>query len=84
MINFLHYAVILPMDFVMTVRRDKLEEMPQKVLLRPAEVARFFSVSVKTVYGWIAEGKLEGKKICGSTLRIKREDVDKIIKSSLE
>lgn len=52
--------------------------LPDKALLRPDEVAAYYSVSVKTVRGWIATGKLEAKKIAGGLIRVPREAVEKL------
>ena len=52
--------------------------LPDKELLRPDEVAEYYSVSVKTVRGWIATGKLEAIKIAGGVLRIPRTAINKI------
>lgn len=51
-----------------------MNDLPKKDLLRPDEVATYLSLSVKTVYGWVAEGKLPARKVFG-TLRIPREAV---------
>lgn len=53
-------------------------ELPNKALLRPDEVAEYYSVKVKTVRGWIATGKLEAIKVAGGLLRIRRESVTKL------
>lgn len=55
-----------------------MSELPNKELFRPDEVASYFSLSVKTIYGWIAEGKLEAVKVLGS-IRVKRGAIKKII-----
>lgn len=52
----------------------KYADLPEKTLLRPDEVARFFSVSIRTVYGWVDMGRLQGNKY-GKVLRIYRESV---------
>lgn len=52
--------------------------LPNKKLLRPDEVADYLSLSPKTIYGWIATGRIEAQKIFG-TVRIKREDIEKLI-----
>jgi len=54
-----------------------MEELPKKVLLRPDEVADFWSVSVKTVYRWIDSGILGSVKKAG-TIRIPRKEAEKI------
>jgi len=53
-------------------------DLPNKELLRPDEVATYYSVSVKTVRGWIATGKLEAVKIAGGLLRVPRTAIKKI------
>ena len=60
-----------------------MSKLPEKELLRPDEVAKYFSVSLSTVYTWIATGKLEAVKIAGTTIRIKRENVIALQKSTL-
>jgi len=55
--------------------------LPKKEYLRPDEVADYFRLSVKTIYGWIDEGKLEAVKIGPSkTIRIIREVVENMVK----
>jgi excisionase family DNA binding protein len=49
--------------------------LPEKNLLRPAEVAEYFSVTKRTVYLWIAEKKLDTELTPGGSLRIKRESI---------
>ena len=49
-------------------------DLPHKTLLRPDEVARFLSVSLKTVYRWYHSGYLDGAKARGS-LRIYRDSI---------
>ena len=49
-------------------------ELPKKALLRPDEVAKWFSINIRTVYLWVEQGELEAIKIAG-TLRIKRKSV---------
>jgi len=50
-----------------------LSTLPNKELLRPDEVATYFSVSVKTIYRWIDEGKLEAVKVAERITRIERK-----------
>lgn len=52
--------------------------LPEKSLLRPDEVAAYFSLSVRTIYNWIESEKLEAFKICG-TIRITKESVEKLL-----
>lgn len=51
--------------------------LPNKDLLRPNEVAIYFSVSRKTIYSWVDTGKIEAVKVNGF-IRIPRESVDKV------
>lgn len=51
------------------------DELPNRPLLRPDEVASFFSVGRRTVYRWIDEGKLVASNPGGKALRIMRESV---------
>jgi excisionase family DNA binding protein len=44
--------------------------MAQDKLLRPREVARQLAVSRSTVYRWFWEGRLQGVKLTGGTVRI--------------
>ena len=54
-----------------------MTDLPNKTLLRPDEVALYLSISVKTLYGWIAMGKIDAVKVGPShLLRIKREVVE--------
>lgn len=44
-------------------------------LLRPREVARQLAVSRSTVYRWFWEGRLQGVKLSGGTVRILESSV---------
>jgi excisionase family DNA binding protein len=59
-----------------------MTDLPAKTLLRPDEVAAFWSVSVKTIYRWIDMGILEAVKK-GGTVRVPRENAERG-KSTLE
>jgi len=54
------------------------EDLPRKTYLRPDEVARFFSISLKTVYRWHHSGIIEGSRDRGS-LRISRDSVVRLV-----
>jgi excisionase family DNA binding protein len=56
----------------------EFEDLPRKTLLKPGEVARFLSVSLKTVYRWHRLGAIEGTKAARS-LRIYRDSVVKLV-----
>jgi excisionase family DNA binding protein len=58
----------------------KCPDLPDKTLLRPDEVAEFFSVEVRTIYAWCDAGTLESIKING-TMRIYRRSVLKAIQA---
>jgi excisionase family DNA binding protein len=51
-------------------------DLPDKDLLRPDEVAKFWRVSVKTVYRWIDIGIMPGVKR-GGTVRVPKEEAEK-------
>lgn len=53
-----------------------IPSLPAKQLLRPDEVAAFWSVSVKTIYRWIDMGILDAVKK-GGTVRVPRENAEK-------
>jgi len=46
--------------------------LPKKDYIRPDEIAACYDVDVKTVYGWIATGKLAAVKV-GGALRVERK-----------
>jgi excisionase family DNA binding protein len=49
-------------------------------LLRPSEVAAYFGMSVKTIYGWVAEGKIKAVKVGpDGAIRITKEGVESMI-----
>lgn len=52
-----------------------MTKLPDKELLRPDEVAAYYSVTIRTVRNWISLGKLDAVRIAGRTLRIPREAV---------
>jgi len=53
--------------------------LPNKDLLRPDEVAYFFSVTRKTVYLWVEQEILDGVKV-GGILRVTKDSVDRWLK----
>jgi excisionase family DNA binding protein len=57
--------------------------LPDKELLRPDEVAKFYSVSDKTVRGWIVTGKLMAVKVVKGW-RIHRQDALDLQKPSID
>jgi excisionase family DNA binding protein len=60
-----------------------MTELPNKALLRPGEVAEYFSVTIRTIYNWIDKGKLEAKKVFG-VLRVTHKSVEEAEKSPYE
>ncbi len=60
-----------------------MKTLPDKELLRPNEIAEYFSVSIKTVYGWIDQGKLDAVKLFPSgPLRIKKSALQNMISTA--
>lgn len=59
-----------------------MENLPNKELLRVDEVAAYYSVSEKTVRGWIATGKLMAVKVV-KVWRIHRSDCISLQKESI-
>ena len=56
-----------------------MTDLPQKRYLTPHEVAAHYSINVRTLYSWIAEGKIEAERVGPSRiLRIRREVAEKI------
>jgi excisionase family DNA binding protein len=54
--------------------------IPDKPLFRPDEVAGLFLISTRTVYNWVAEGRIPAVKVGPyGIIRIKRDDVEKMI-----
>ncbi len=60
-----------------------MSELPNKELLRPSEVAEYLSVAISTIYSWVETGKIEGVKLPGKTIRIKRQTILNLQKSTL-
>lgn len=59
----------------------KFPDLPDKTYLTPGEVARFFTVSKRTIYLWCELGELESIKING-VLRIHRISIIKKVQKS--
>ena len=58
-----------------------MNNLPNKALLRPDEVADYFSVNVRTVYLWIEEGIIQNAiRVTKKTIRIPREEAIRIQK----
>lgn len=58
-------------------------ELPNKERFRPDEVAKYLDMSVKTIYSWIATGKMNAIRTGGRALRIPREEIIKIQEPSI-
>ena len=61
-----------------------MTDLPNKALLRPDEVAKYYSVAKSTVYVWIETGKLEAVKVGGKLRRIPREALESLEKPFME
>ena len=58
-----------------------MNNLPNKALLRPDEVADYFSVDVRTIYLWIEEGIIQNAiRVTKKTIRIPREEAIRIQK----
>lgn len=57
-------------------------DIPSKPTLTPQEVADLLRVSVKTIYNWRNEGRLEGFKTPGHPVRFKREIIISLMEES--
>ena len=61
-----------------------MNNLPNKALLRPDEVADYFSVNVRTVYLWIEEGIIQNAiRVTKKTIRIPREEAIRIQKPAV-
>jgi len=61
-----------------------VDRLPNKKYLTPHEVAAFYSLSIKTLYGWISEGKVDAERIGPSrVLRIKREVAEQLAQPAI-
>ena len=58
--------------------------LPDKQWYRPDEVARHYDVSLRAIYQWVQEGKLNADKICGKTIRISRKAIDEMKRNVME
>jgi excisionase family DNA binding protein len=57
-----------------------MTDLPNKQYLTPQEVAEFYSIKIRTLYSWIAEGKIEAERVGPSRiLRIRREVAERMI-----
>jgi excisionase family DNA binding protein len=55
------------------------DTLPDKLFFKPSELAEMLSISVKTIYGMIDQGRLDAVRIGGRTVRIPRQAVMNII-----
>lgn len=56
-----------------------MTSLPQKQYLTPQEVANFYQIKVRTLYCWIADGKVAAERVGPHRiLRIRREIAEKI------
>lgn len=54
-----------------------MNEVPNKERFRPDEAAKILEVSIKTIYGWIATGKMNAIRTGEKLLKIPREEIVK-------
>lgn len=61
--------------------KSSTTDIPQKTMFRPDEIASIFGVTVRTVYRWRQEGKIDGNKMTEKCLRFPRQVIIKFINS---
>jgi excisionase family DNA binding protein len=62
-----------------------MPDLPKKSYYRVDEVALYFDISVKTIYGLIQEGKIEAiKPAFTRSIRISRAEVEKMKRPVIE
>lgn len=59
------------------------DTIPERSLFRAKDVAALLEVKAKTVYGWIDQGPLRGRKLTTRTMRISRRDLLKFLKEKI-
>ncbi len=60
-----------------------MSDLPQKRYLTPKEVAAYYRIKVRTLYCWIADGKVEAERVGPSKiLRIRREVAEQMAQSA--
>ncbi len=57
-----------------------MTNLPERPYVLPKEVAEYYTVAVKTVYGWIYQGKLDAYRVAGRPIRIPRSSAMDIAK----
>jgi excisionase family DNA binding protein len=62
-------------------RSPLMNGLPNRLLLKPKEVAAFLSVSERTVYRWFQQGLIAGIRIRKS-LRITRDSISNLLDKS--
>lgn len=56
-----------------------MTDLPDKKYYTPQEVAKFYGLNLKTLYGWIAEGKVKAVRIGpGRILRIEKKVAEEL------
>jgi len=76
------------MEEFMTEKRINAEKaphnkIPQKILFRPDETAEIFNVSIRTIYCWVEEGKLEVIRPNKGVMRIFRDSIINLLRESI-
>lgn len=61
-----------------------MNELPNRELLRPDEVAKYFRLSISTIHAWINAGKLPAIRLPGKSIRIARVTIEDIKNSAFE
>ena len=54
-----------------------IHELPDQKAFTPKEAAYYLGISVKTIYQWVNEGKLEAVRIGEKLIQVSRESITK-------
>ena len=66
-----------------SAEKGAYNKIPQKILFRPDETAEIFDVSIRTIYRWVEEGKLEAIRPNKGVMRIFRDSVINLLRESI-
>jgi len=57
------------------------DDIPNKILFRPDETAVIFDVSIRTIYLWVEEGKLDAIRPNKGIIRIFRRSILSLLRN---
>lgn len=61
-----------------------MNDLPNKEMFHPREVAKFLSIARSTIYLWIHTGQIEAVKLPGKTYRIRKSEILRMQKNTLD